>query len=149
MKGSEFVFDYVHLLYYKFHKINPNHRGSYKDSPDWIKSKNAAIKPISKEDNKCFQYSVTVALNHEEIGKHAQRITKIKPFINKYKWEGTIFPSEKDDWKTFDKNNVKIDLNVLYVRKEKIYPAYVSKYNSNCEKQVTLLKIPNGEKCKA
>ena len=67
MKGSEFVFDYVHLLYYKFHKINPNHRGSYKDSPDWIKSKNAAIKPISKEDNKCFQYSVTVALNHEEI----------------------------------------------------------------------------------
>ena len=27
MKGS--VFDYVHLLYYKFHKINPNRGGSY------------------------------------------------------------------------------------------------------------------------
>ena len=24
MKGSEFVFDYVHLLYYKCHEINPN-----------------------------------------------------------------------------------------------------------------------------
>ena len=24
MKASEFVFDYVHLLYYKCHKINPN-----------------------------------------------------------------------------------------------------------------------------
>ena len=24
MKGSEFVFDYVHLLYYKCHKINLN-----------------------------------------------------------------------------------------------------------------------------
>ena len=24
MEGSEFVSDYVHLLYYKFHKINPN-----------------------------------------------------------------------------------------------------------------------------
>ena len=24
MNGSEFVFDYVHLLYYKCHKINPN-----------------------------------------------------------------------------------------------------------------------------
>ena len=23
MKGSDFVFDYVHLLYYKCHKINP------------------------------------------------------------------------------------------------------------------------------
>ena len=33
MKGSEFVFDYVHLLYYKCHKINPNRRGLYKDSP--------------------------------------------------------------------------------------------------------------------
>ena len=31
MKGSEFVFDNVHLLYYKCHKINPNHGGSYKD----------------------------------------------------------------------------------------------------------------------
>ena len=34
MKGSEFVFDHVHLLYYKGHKINPNHGGSYIDSPD-------------------------------------------------------------------------------------------------------------------
>ena len=34
-------------------------------------------------------------LNHDEIGKHAERITKIKPFINKYKWEGTIFLLEK------------------------------------------------------
>ena len=24
MKDSEFVFDYVQLLYYKYHKINPN-----------------------------------------------------------------------------------------------------------------------------
>ena len=37
MKGSESVFDYVHLLYYKFHEINPNRGGSYIDSPDWIK----------------------------------------------------------------------------------------------------------------
>ena len=34
MKGTEFVFDYVHLLYYKFHKTNLNRGGSYKDSPD-------------------------------------------------------------------------------------------------------------------
>ena len=37
MEGSEVVFDYVHLLYYKYHKINPKHGGSYIDSPDWIK----------------------------------------------------------------------------------------------------------------
>ena len=34
MKSSESVFDNVHLLYYKCHKINSNHGGSY---IDWIK----------------------------------------------------------------------------------------------------------------
>ena len=34
MKGSEFVFDYVYILYYKCHKINPNCGGSYIESPD-------------------------------------------------------------------------------------------------------------------
>ena len=33
IKGSEFVFDYVHLLYYNCHKINPNRGGSYIASP--------------------------------------------------------------------------------------------------------------------
>ena len=27
MKGSEFVLEYVYLLYYKCYKINPNHGG--------------------------------------------------------------------------------------------------------------------------
>ena len=55
IKGSEFVFDYIHLSYYKFQKINLNRGGSYIDSPDWIKNKNAKIDPINKKDNKCFQ----------------------------------------------------------------------------------------------
>ena len=43
------------------------------------------------------------------------------------------------------KNNVTIALNVFYVKKEKIYPAYVSKHKSNCVKQVILLMVSNGE----
>ena len=95
MKRCEFVFDYVQLLYYKCHKTNPNRGGSYIDSPNWIKNKKATINLINKEDNKCFQYAVTVALNHEEIGKYPERIVKIKPFINKYKWEGINFHQKK------------------------------------------------------
>ena len=37
MKGNEFVFDYVLLLCYKCHEINPNCGGSSIVSPDWIK----------------------------------------------------------------------------------------------------------------
>ena len=50
MKGSNFVFHYVHLLYYKCHKINSNRGGSYIDCSDWIKNKKATINPINKKD---------------------------------------------------------------------------------------------------
>ena len=103
IRGSEFVFDHVQLLYYKCYKINVNRGASYIDSPDWIENKKATINPINKKDNKCFQYAVTVALNYEEIKKDPQRITKIKLFINKYNWEGINYPSEKNDWKKFEK----------------------------------------------
>ena len=85
MTGSEFVFDYVQLWYFTCHKINLNRGGSNIDSPYWIKSKKATINPINEKYNKCFQHAVTVALNYQEIRKDPQRITKIKPFINKYK----------------------------------------------------------------
>ena len=97
MKGSDFVFDYVHLLYYKGHKINMNRGGSYIDSPDWIKNKKATINPINKKDNKCFQYAVTVVLNHDKIAKNPGRIIKIKSLVNKYKWKGKIFLLEKEN----------------------------------------------------
>ena len=50
-----FVFDYVHLLFDKCHKINPNHGGLYTDSPDWTKNKKVTINFIKRKDNKCFQ----------------------------------------------------------------------------------------------
>ena len=43
------------------------------------------------------------------------------------------------------KNNVTIALKVLYAKKEKRYPAYVSKHNSNCEKELILIIISNRE----
>ena len=97
IKVSKFVISYVHLLYYKCHKINLIHGGSYVDSPDWMKNKKAAINSINEKNNKCLQYAVTVVLNHEKIGKHTEGITKIKLFINTYNWEGIGFPSGKDD----------------------------------------------------
>ena len=48
--------------------MNPNRGGSYIDSPDWIKNKKATINAISKNNNKFFQYAVTVALNYEKTG---------------------------------------------------------------------------------
>ena len=58
---------------------------SYIDSPAWIKKKTIAIYPINKKDDKCFQYAVTVALNHREILKGLQKYINVINFINKNK----------------------------------------------------------------
>ena len=81
----------------------------------------------------------------KKIKKDPQRITEIKPFINKYNWEEINFSSEKDDWKKFGKTNVTIALNVLCAKNKKVHPAYVLKHYSNREKQVLLLTTANGE----
>ena len=99
MRGSDFIFDSVQLLYYKCHKIN--FKRSYIDSPDWIKKKKATINP-RKEDDKYFEYEATVALNYGEIALRPKRVSNIKPFINKYNWKGIIDPSKIDDWKNFE-----------------------------------------------
>ena len=40
MRGSEFVFDGIHLLYHDFNKISLNRGGSYIESAKWVKIKN-------------------------------------------------------------------------------------------------------------
>ena len=50
MKGSDFIFDSVQLLYYKCHKINIKREGSYNDSPDWIKNIKATINPKNEDE---------------------------------------------------------------------------------------------------
>ena len=47
--------------------------------------------------------------------------------MDKHNWEGVNYPSEKDDRKKFKKNNLALALNVFYVKKGKIYPAYAIK----------------------
>ena len=66
------------------------------DSPEWLRNKKVTINP-KNNDNKCFQYAVVVALNHEQINSHPERIFKIKPFIDQYNWEEIRFPSYKQD----------------------------------------------------
>ena len=77
MTGSEFAFDGVNLLDYDLNKISLNRGGSQITSPDWIENKKATINPQNNKDDKCFQYALTVALNHEKIKDYSVRISKI------------------------------------------------------------------------
>ena len=139
MRGSDFEFDGVNFLYYDFNKISLNRGGSYIDSPKWLKDKKSTINPKNNDD-KCFQYAVTLALNLDKIKRDSQRISKIKPFIDQYNWKDIDFPPTSKDWKKFEQNN-EIALNILYVphNTRKIQVAYKSKQNLTCDKKVILL----------
>ena len=56
IKGSEFIFDYVHSLHYKCHKINPNRNGLDISSPDWIEKTTINLTK-KKKDVKYFSVS--------------------------------------------------------------------------------------------
>ena len=50
MRGSDFIFECVKLLYYKFHKTNFKRGGSYIDFADSIKQKKETINPKNDDD---------------------------------------------------------------------------------------------------
>ena len=110
-----------------------------------MKNKNE-IRNLKNKDDKWFQHVVMVVLNYRVIESHPERVSNIKPIINKYNWNGIKYPSKIDDWKTFGKNNPTIDLNVLYIKDMEICPAHISKINLNFEKQIIFLMILIEEK---
>ena len=97
MRGNEFACDSIDLLYYHLQKIGLKRGGLYIDSPEQLKNKKATINPKNNDDN-CFQYSLTVALNHKQIKSHPERISKIKPFIDQYNWKEIDFPTHSKGW---------------------------------------------------
>ena len=146
MRGSDFEFDGVNFLYHDFNEISFNRGGTYIDSPKWLKDRKSTINPKNNDD-KCFQYAATLALNLNNIDNHPERISKIKPFIDQYNWKDIDFPPTSKDWRKFELNN-EVALNILYVpnNTRKIQVAYKSKNNLTCDKQVIFLMITDGEK---
>ena len=102
MKDSKFVFESIDLLYYHPHKISLKRGGSYVESAEWLKNKRATINPKNDHDN-CFQYAVTVALNHENIENHPERISNIESFVNQYNWKDMTFNHTKKTGKHLNK----------------------------------------------
>ena len=78
--GSNFVFESVDLLSYHIHKTNLKRGKSYIKSPEWILNKRATINPKNK-DNKCFQYAITAALNHQKLKTIQKEYQILNPLL--------------------------------------------------------------------
>ena len=101
MKGRDFVFDSIDEENYKYHRISLKCGGSYKDPPDCIKNIKAT-KNSKNNDDKCFQYVVTVAIVHERFVKYLQGRSKIKPFIKYYNRKEISLQSQVKGWRKFE-----------------------------------------------
>ena len=93
MKDSKFVFESVDLLYYSLHKTTLRRGKSYIKSSKWLRNKGATINPQNYDDNNCFQYATTIALNHQNIENHPETISNLEPFTDQYKWQEIEFSS--------------------------------------------------------
>ena len=66
----------------------------------WLRGKKQTI-----INNNNFQNALDDALNYQTIEKDPKRISKLKPYINKYNWEGINFPAGSKEWQKCERNN--------------------------------------------
>ena len=60
---------------------------------------------------------VIAPLNRKEIKLHPERVSNIKPFISKYNWDGTKYPSKKKTGK--DLNKIIQQLSLMFCMSRK------------------------------
>ena len=114
------------------------------NSLGWLRGKKEAL--INK--NNSFQNALNDALNYQTIKTNPGRLSKLKPYINRYNWEEIEFPAAPKDWKKFERNNKTIAINILFIphNTKTIRVAYRLEYNHKRKKQVILLMITGDKK---
>ena len=95
----------------------------------WLRGKTEAL--INNDNS--FQNALDDALDFQNIAKHPERISKLKPYINKYNWEGIDFQAGPKEWQKFERNNKTNALNILFIQRntKTISVAYRSEYNTS------------------
>ena len=142
LNGSNLVFYGIDLTLVQFIRIKLKRGGSYIPTPYWISVKKGTVNPKNTKDDLCFAYSIVTSIHNNEIDQHPDKISKLKPFTNKYGWNGINFPTEQKDWDRFERNNKDVALNILsaHSSKKKINIVKTSKHN-NTRKHKVILSI--------
>jgi len=154
MCGSNWQFRNVVKLDINIIAYSPLRGSSYIELPKELAVKKAIIN-LKNEDDQCFKWAVTRALN--PVDKNAERIDKnLRERAEELKWDGIQFPASLKDIDKFENSN---DLSVNVFGYEKVsedeeekaknkkgyvYPLRIS--SKQCERVVDLLLISDDEK---
>jgi len=141
MRGSNWKFRSVVKLDINTVVYKPLKGKSYIPLPKELASKKAIIN-MKNDDDQCFKWCVTRALN--PVGRDSENITKIlRKQAENLNWKGIEFPVAVSEnvISRFEKNN-DISLNVFGYEKD-VYPLHISKQQR--DKIVDLLLISDGK----
>ena len=140
-RGSNWRFQRVLSLDVHFTDFQPLRGSTFLPLPSKISTKKAVIN-MKNNDDQCFKWSVTRALNPVDI--HPERITKeLKDQSERLDWSGLKFPVDLKQIIIFEKLNPQISINVFGFEGD-VYPLRLSK--SESEQTINLLLISDGEK---
>ena len=134
-RGSNWRFKEVKKLEINTAEFVPLSGKSYIPLPDVLAKKKAIIN-MQNEDDQCFKWCVTRALN--PVKDHAERITKLlKEQSEKLCWKDIKFPVNLRDIDKFERNNPTVSINVYGVEdnKKEIYPLRIAE-NQTCSGRV-------------
>ena len=108
--GSGWRLKSIHGLEISITKYDPLSGSGYSKLPPYIAKKNIVIN-MRNEDNQCFRWAVTRALNPAD--GHPNRITnELREQTKKYNWEEVTFPTSLKKIKVWEGNN-NVNVNVF------------------------------------
>jgi len=143
MMGSNWRLKFVSRLEINTTSYKPLEGKSYIKLPPELEAKKAIIN-MKNEDNQCFKWCVTRALN--QVEHNSEKITKqLKIQATKLNWEGIEFPVAVDEnvTKKFERNNG-VGINIFgYESGKGVFPLILSEHSGTV---IDLLLISEGEK---
>ena len=142
-RGSNWQFASVVKLEINSFRYVPLRGRSYIPLPKKLTVKKAIIN-MKNEDDQCFKWAVTRALN--PVDKNAERIdNNLRERAEELNWDGIKFPvcSRSQNIGTFEKSN-DLSVNILGYDKGYVYPVRISPKQR--ERVVDLFLISDGKK---
>jgi len=138
-RGSAWIFKEVKSLVLHLIEYTPLAASSYFELHDVLAKKKAIINLKNEDDNECFKWCVTRALN--PIKTHPERITKTLIEQSKdLNWDGLTFPLEVKRITAFERLNPGLSVNVYEYASSKVNVIRASKVE-NPSHEIDLLYL--------
>ena len=142
-EGSNLQFEKVIELVVPFARYEPLRGSSFIPLPSKLKNKKAIVN-MKNEDNECFKWCVTRALN--QVDKNAERITKeLRNQSEKLNWSGIEFPMPLQKIDNFERRNPEIAIFVFGFDGKNVFPLRKPKENGTVIDLLLLTEESEGQ----